>query len=475
MYANRLMLLLRSLLLAGVLVFFIIRLGDILLTERQRNQFLSNTDVEIGYDPGIRVLLLDRSTKKPHHRRLEILILQACILFCPDDPTLQIPLDPQEIITIQTSLDGLQIDCKQQEENWNVTQIDIQPSYTSLLPKHGSNSGRQSTAFEAKDRKPVFALNRTRYRGNLSIIKKGSQKLYAVNSLPIESYLEGVVPSEMPSKYPSEALLAQAIASRSYAYAQILDANRQGNVKVYDVYDTVQSQEYLGTTKENPNTTIAVRKTAGHVLTYNDACFPAYFCASSGGLLTPIRFAFPESIGTDGHTKLDAVMVGKEDPYCKQGVDELKKEHTHWKRTIYLLPKEIKDSIRKWLDERRDTRNIGWVQDVTVSNNLPGRVEEVTVHTSERGVQFVFSGQQFRTDIIGPNNIRSTYWEKGSPKWNEDKKSYEITSYGWGHGVGMSQVSAYAMAKLHGMSAQQILSFFYEQARLSKRWKALSE
>lgn len=475
MLMDRILFFSRTVLLLGLLIFFIVSLGNLLLQERQRNRLPSKPASETDYDRGIRVLLTDRSEKRNWHRRLDILILQACILYCPDDTERQILLDPQQTVTILSDLDGMHIDCNEQEENWPVTQIDIVP-HSAMSSDHPTaallNSG---VAFEARDRKAVFTLNRTRYRGSLSIIRQASQKLMAVNYLPIESYLEGVVPSEMPAKYPYEALLAQAIASRSYAHASILEASKPGEIKEFDVYDTIRSQEYLGITKETPNTTIAVQKTAGRVLTYNNSFFKAFFSASSGGQTTPISIAFPEATGTDGFTPLDGVMVGKQDPYCLQGAEALTQKDIYWRHEVYLKPKTIKDSIRRWLKANNDTRNIGWVQDIIVSNNLPGRVETISIQTSEQGVEFQFTGHEFRTDIIGPHVIRSTYWEKDCPRWDEERKSWHIISYGRGHGVGMSQVSAYAMAKLHNMSAQQILAFFYHNAKLTQCWKPVHE
>ncbi len=128
------------------------------------------------------------------------------------------------------------------------------------------------------DHKGFLATKRRWYRGDI-LIYNFDGKLTIVNNLPLEEYLLGVVPSEMPSKWNIEAHKAQAIAARSYAIANL---NKRGS-KGYDLKDTPADQAYGGATSETPQTTHAVLSTRGEVLTYNDRIIPAYYHASSGG------------------------------------------------------------------------------------------------------------------------------------------------------------------------------------------------
>jgi len=129
------------------------------------------------------------------------------------------------------------------------------------------------------DKKGFLATKRKWYRGDI-IIYNIDGKLTIVNSLPLEEYLLGVVPSEMPSGWNVEAQKAQAIAARSYALANINKRNSKG----YDLKDTPQDQAYGGATSETPQTTYAVLSTKGEVLTYDNKIIPAYYHASSGGI-----------------------------------------------------------------------------------------------------------------------------------------------------------------------------------------------
>ncbi len=126
-----------------------------------------------------------------------------------------------------------------------------------------------------------LATKRKWYRGDL-LIYNINGKLTIVNSLPLEEYLMGVVPSEMPSKWNYEAHKAQAIAARSYALANLNKRNSHG----YDLKDTPQDQAYGGASSETPQTTRAVLSTKGEVLTYDNKIIPAYYHASSGGKTT---------------------------------------------------------------------------------------------------------------------------------------------------------------------------------------------
>lgn len=126
--------------------------------------------------------------------------------------------------------------------------------------------------------KGFLATKRKWYRGDIIIYNFG-KKLTVVNSLPLEEYLLGVVPSEMPSKWNIEAHKAQAIAARSYALANL---NKRGS-HGYDLKDTPHDQAYGGASSETDQTTRAVLSTRGEVLTYENKIIPAYYHAASGG------------------------------------------------------------------------------------------------------------------------------------------------------------------------------------------------
>ena len=126
---------------------------------------------------------------------------------------------------------------------------------------------------------PLARLDGKRYYGQLRIMADGAA-LKVVNVLYLEVYLRGI--SEMPSSWPVEALKAQAVAARTYAYARL------GSSGDFDVYDDTRSQVYSGYEKEaeavyGVNWVNAVNGTAGVVATYGGSPISALYCSSSGG------------------------------------------------------------------------------------------------------------------------------------------------------------------------------------------------
>jgi SpoIID/LytB domain protein len=130
---------------------------------------------------------------------------------------------------------------------------------------------------------------RKEYRGVLEGVNT-SGSIAVTNTVPLESYLKSVVPSEVPAAWPAEALRSQAVAARTYALREKYD--RAGSA--FDVYDSTASQVYLGRRLyddqwsvvrdyEDPRTDSAVQATAGAVLEY--AGVPAFtqFSSSNGG------------------------------------------------------------------------------------------------------------------------------------------------------------------------------------------------
>lgn len=122
-------------------------------------------------------------------------------------------------------------------------------------------------------------LQKHHYRGRLWIRPQG-HVLQVVNLVGLETYLASVVGSEMPASWPLEALRAQAVAARTYA----LRALRPTTGRAYDLKATVASQMYLGVEAETASTQAAVAGTRGLVLTYGDGLVEAVFHSSGGGI-----------------------------------------------------------------------------------------------------------------------------------------------------------------------------------------------
>ena len=114
------------------------------------------------------------------------------------------------------------------------------------------------------------------YRGTLRVRILGST-IDVINELPLESYLRGVVPSEMPTTWPVEARVAQTIAARSYA------ANHLASGGTFDVYDDTRSQVYLGVRNEKPDADSVIVATAGQVLMTAGSIANALFHSADGG------------------------------------------------------------------------------------------------------------------------------------------------------------------------------------------------
>jgi len=117
-----------------------------------------------------------------------------------------------------------------------------------------------------------------RYRGVLRIIVAAGAKVSVVNEVPLETYLRGVLPSEMSPSAPTEALKAQAIASRSYAVYRL-----HPTTGTYDIYDDTRSQVYRGVLAEKTASTAAVTGTAGQVLRYGTAIANTFYHSTGGG------------------------------------------------------------------------------------------------------------------------------------------------------------------------------------------------
>ena len=131
------------------------------------------------------------------------------------------------------------------------------------------------------------------YRGILRILTSTvAPTVTVVNQVRLELYLPGVVPAEMPSAWPAEALKAQAIAARSYAARHL----RPG-VSYYDITDDSSSQVYRGVKGERPATNAIVRATAGIILMRGSSIANTLYHSSDGGATEDNENVFVSATG----------------------------------------------------------------------------------------------------------------------------------------------------------------------------------
>ena len=158
------------------------------------------------------------------------------------------------------------------------------------------------------------------YRGSLLVHRRGA-KLVVVNRLPLDRYLRGVVPWEMPEDWHPEALRAQAVVARSYALATLKPGT------LFDLYADTRSQVYGGVQAEEASTNRAIGSTAGKALLWNGRVATTFYHSTSGGRTVSVGEAWPRATPVP-------YLVSVADPH-----DTLSKHH-RW-GPVLLTPAQV--------------------------------------------------------------------------------------------------------------------------------------
>ncbi|MFA7337810.1 MAG: SpoIID/LytB domain-containing protein [Candidatus Obscuribacterales bacterium] len=285
---------------------------------------------------------------------------------------------------------------------------------------------------------PLIGVNGKLYRGAVvlrPVMKTDSNGvadttgINLINVLDLEDYLLSVVPSEVPSLWPKEVLKAQAIAARSYAVANFGKHRAEG----YDVKATVDDQVYRGVIAESAETNAAVAATSGLVLKNSNKVISAFFHSTSGG-----------------STEVSENVWGKPLPYLKSVVDydDAAPQFT-WRKTI-----TSQDLAKALLGSAQEAQVL---LGVLVIGRHPGdsqRVKDVLVvgQNSAR----VIAGTELRRLFNLPSTQFSLF---------QSDSSYIFSGRGYGHGLGLSQWGAKALAD-NGYNAEQILSYYYKDVTI---------
>jgi SpoIID/LytB domain protein len=239
------------------------------------------------------------------------------------------------------------------------------------------------------------------YRGSLRI--RLTTTAQVINHIGLDLYLRGVVPLEMPSSWPAEALKVQAIAARSYAVAHLHPATG-----TYDVYDDTRSQVYRGRRAETTTGNLAVSSTSGVVLLSGSSVANAVFHSSDGGATEDNEKVWTSSTGT---------IVGSPVSYLRGSSDrapdgtsyDRSSPYATWTTATYTAT-ELSAMFA------RDPRtNVGTLTAIDLTDRGPsGRLISITL-TGNLGTKTV-SGEVFRsvfntTRPAADPSLRSTLFD----------------------------------------------------------------
>ena len=332
-----------------------------------------------------------------------------------------------------------------------------------------------------------IVIGKKPYRGSVRFVKSGSQ-LKSVNIVDVDDYIRGVLPKEIGTTTPMEALKVQAVVSRSFAYANWNKFAKYG----YNLDDSSASQAYAGMSVESPMTDRAVAETKGQVLYYKGDVANTIFHATSGGETEAI----------------EEVWGGYTSPYLKALKDpySLNTRHATWEATLSsgdirrAFPSVGEPTLLEVL-ERSSTGRIKSMavvgtsgREIVTGNQFRMKLGSIKVKSANFGTEGSARPSERPLTVITSTGIRPYANDRiisaagirmgstdaviratGMDSASAQKATYNdrmpiqgsitLKGTGYGHGVGLSQYGAIEMAKA-GKNYKAILSFYYPGTEL---------
>lgn len=397
----------------------------------------------------IRVLIMGNGFESRYHEKIEITCPGSIKKIQGDSETM---LDPASVISV-TSGDGT---CSER---------------LILEPQDGSELTVNSL---------VRAQGTPSYGGRLEILDT-ENGLVLVNEIDMEAYLKKVIPSEMPSSYEKEALKAQAVCARTYAFVQ----SRSNSYSEYgaQIDDSTQFQVYNNVDPDE-KTAQAVQETYGKMLYYNENPITAYYFSTSCGTTTnaSIWDSDPEDTPylrcLSLQTARSRLSFASEEAFASF----IKKKDFPAYDASYPL--------YRWNFRTNGTiiashvGGVGKITGVSVTERGPGGVAMKLLVKGSEG-ETTISGQNAIRSALGDSSLTLTLMDgKTSDGWSllpsgflaieetgtdeQGVVQFRVYGGGYGHGVGMSQNGAQGMAKA-GMGYEEILKYFYDGVTIEEK------
>ncbi|TVX89480.1 stage II sporulation protein D [Paenibacillus agilis] len=279
-----------------------------------------------------------------------------------------------------------------------------------------------------------------------------------VERVPLEIYVRGVVAAEMPERFELEALKAQAIAARTFIVRRLMQGKSDDVPQGADVLGSVAHQAYKPLAKmvDREKSMLqklnrAVNETAGLILTYKDEPIQAAYFSTS-----------------NGHTE------NAEDYWATPPIPYLRSVPSPWDRVI---SPRFTNTVK--LDAAEMLRKLGVDTSAVPAFEALSADEEAASEQGSRTVRESIKvlsrtkGQRIAELSIGDAKLTGRQLRErlgltsSSVEWKWENGKVVLTSYGYGHGVGMSQYGAQGMA-LKGSKAEQIVTYYYVGTKIKK-------
>ncbi|MFW6180671.1 MAG: SpoIID/LytB domain-containing protein [Spirochaetota bacterium] len=296
-----------------------------------------------------------------------------------------------------------------------------------------------------------LVIGQARYHGNLLITPA-----HLVNLVPLDLYVAGVVAAEVSPEWPLEALKAQAVVSRTFAYRRMLDSREQP----YDVRDTEMDQRFL-LAEHHPAVEQAVRATRDQVVLYQDRPIEAFFHSCSGGRTERSGSVFQADL---------PYLQSVPDPFCADG-------RSDWSATFDLA--QVERAVAPYLEGggNPDGGSGGGgaprggrsgLREIRMGRRTSsGRTGEFVLLYAGGDLATV-AGNRFRL-AVGPREMKSLLITRMSHERKDGRVLVTFQGRGYGHGVGMSQWGTYHMA-LRGYDYRRIIAYYYRGVRIGHTW-----
>lgn len=344
-----------------------------------------------------------------------------------------------------------------------------------------------------------------RYRGSLECCRV-AEGIVVVNELPVEEYLYGVVPSEMPSSYPGEALKAQAVSARTYTYFH--KQNYAYPEWRAHMDDSTAFQVYMNC-EETQEAVMAVDETRNQVLAYDGEIVESFYYSTSGGYNGGARVWGDAVSAADDYlveTGEEIYASNSEEgeqaykQYIDSGNEEDIEYHEAWYRWRYDKPlggNELKKFLKKLYELSQSQPGMVRIRSRELSSDQLLNEEAVrdirilTRRKSGMAAGIMIETEHFRVSVLSQHAVRQAlgcaqgvvtkkdgssyimgdilpsayfYIEKiydNNGQKGDNLKQVIIHGAGFGHGCGMSQNGAKGLAD-RGLTAAQILAYYYK-------------